>query len=136
MFMQASGNEMIRTLIVEDNDTFRQTLRHLLSGRFPGMPFEEAKDGKETFCKIKDFQPDLIFMDIELSGESGLELTQKIRASGYDVVIIIITSHDMPAYREASKQCGANHFVSKGSSSANEILALVDAILSTLPSSG
>ncbi len=120
---------MFKTLLVEDNDTFRQTLRNLLGGRFPGMHFEEARDGKETFYKIKDFQPDLIFMDIELPGESGLEVTQQIRTSGYEVVIIILTSHDMPVYREASKQCGANHFVLKGSSSAEEILSLVNAIV-------
>jgi two-component system response regulator DesR len=120
---------MFKTLIVEDNDTFRQTLRNLIGGRFPGMHFEEARDGKETFYKIKDFQPDLIFMDIELPGKSGLEVTQQIRASGYEVVIIILTSHDMPVYREASKQCGANHFVLKGSSSAEEILSLVNAIV-------
>ena len=120
---------MFKTLIVEDNDTFRQTLRNLLGGRFPGMHFEEARDGKETFYKIKDFQPDLIFMDIELPGESGLEITQQIRTSGHEVVIIILTSHDMPVYREASKQCGANHFVLKGSSSAEEILSLVNAIV-------
>jgi DNA-binding NarL/FixJ family response regulator len=120
---------MFKTLIVEDNDTFRQTLRNLLSGRFPGMHFDEARDGKEIFYKIKDFRPDLIFMDIELPGENGLEVTHQIRASGYEVVIIILTSHDMPAYREASKQCGANHFVLKGSSSAEEILSLVNAIV-------
>ena len=120
---------MFKTLLVEDNDTFRQTLRTLLGGHFDGMYFEEAKDGEETLSKIKDFKPDLIFMDIELPGENGLEVTQKIRASGYDVVIVILTSHDMPAYREASQRCGADHFVLKGSSSAEEILSLVRTIL-------
>ena len=120
---------MFKILLVEDNDTFRQTLRDLLGGHFTGMFFEEAKDSEETLSKVKDFQPDLIFMDIELPGENGLEITQKIRASGYDVAIIILTSHDMPAYREASEQCGADHFVLKGSSSAEEILSLVRTIL-------
>jgi DNA-binding NarL/FixJ family response regulator len=129
MLMPDSGELMFRTLIVEDHDTFRQTLRNLLIGRFPGMHIEEAKDGEETFSKIKDFQPDLIFMDIELPGESGLEVTQQIRASGHEIVIIILTSHDMPAYREASKQCGADHFVLKGSSSADDILSLVNTIV-------
>lgn len=120
---------MFRTLIVEDNDTFRQTLRNLLDGHFAGMHFEEAKNGEETFFKIKAFQPDLIFMDIELPGDNGLKLTKEIRAAGYDVVIIILTSHDMPAYREASRLCGADYFVLKGSSSAEEILSLVHTIL-------
>jgi DNA-binding NarL/FixJ family response regulator len=124
-----------KTLIVEDNDTYRETLKNLLSHRFPDMHLDEAKNGEQTLAKIKYFNPDLIFMDVVLPGQSGFEVTKKIRASGCDVVIIIMTSHDMPAYREASKKYGADHFVSKGASSASEIFALVDATISALSSS-
>jgi DNA-binding NarL/FixJ family response regulator len=68
-------------------------------------------------------------MDVKLPGESGLELTKKTRASKFDGLIIILTSHDLPEYREAAKSCGADYFVSKGSSTAEEILTLVDSIL-------
>ncbi len=123
---------MCRTLIVEDNDTYRQTLRGLLDSRFPSMAFEEAKDGNEALKKIRDFLPDLVFMDIKLREESGLELTKKIRGSFPDIIVVILTSYDLPEYREAAKLCGANHFVSKSSSTAEEILALVESILSDL----
>jgi len=123
---------MCRTLIVEDNDTYRQTLRGLLDSRFPSMAFEEAKDGNEALRKIRDFLPDLVFMDIKLREESGIELTKKIRSSFPDIIVVILTSYDLPEYREAAKLCGANHFVSKGSSTAEEILALVESILSDL----
>ncbi|NIO19985.1 MAG: response regulator, partial [Candidatus Aenigmarchaeota archaeon] len=87
------GVEMCKTLIVEDNDNFRQTLRSLLDSRFPSMTFQEARNGKEALEKVDSFDPDLIFMDIKLPGESGLELTRKIRCSNSKVKIIILTSY-------------------------------------------
>lgn len=124
------GVEMYKILIVEDNDHFRQTLRSLLDARFPSIRFEEARDGREALEKVSVFDPDLIFMDIKLPGQSGLELTKRIRHSNAQVKIIILTSYDLPEYRQAAKVGGANHFISKGSSKTEEILALVETILS------
>ncbi len=124
------GVEMYKILIVEDNDNFRQTLKSLLDTRFPSMTFEEARDGSEALEKVSAFDPDLIFMDIKLPGQSGLELTKRIRHSNAEVKIIILTSYDLPEYREAARVGGANYFVSKCSSKAEEILALVESMLS------
>jgi DNA-binding NarL/FixJ family response regulator len=123
---------MTNTLIVEDNASFRQELIGLLSSRFPLMKFEQAGGEKEALRKISNLHPDLIFMDIKLPGVNGLELTNKIRSSYSDIIIIILTSYDLPEYRHAAKQSGANYFISKGSSSAEEILTLVESILSRL----
>jgi CheY-like chemotaxis protein len=75
--------KMCKILIVEDSETFRKTLRGILYSRFPFFAFDEARDGKEALKKINSFRPDLIFMDIKLPGESGLELTKKIKESYY-----------------------------------------------------
>ena len=123
---------MIKTLIVEDNDTFRQTLRSLLCSLFPLMTFDEARDGEEALQKLSAFSPDLIFMDIRLPGENGLEITKKIRSSHCRAIIVILTSYDLPEYQEVASMNGANHFMSKGLSTTEEILALVNSILSEL----
>jgi DNA-binding NarL/FixJ family response regulator len=115
-----------KILIVEDNDRFRQALRNLLSSRYPSMSFKEARDGREAMNEVSSFDPDLIFMDIKLPGENGLELTGKIRASNSEVKIIILTSYDLPEYREAAKAEGADYFLTKTSSKASEIFALID----------
>jgi two-component system response regulator YesN len=94
------------------------------------MSLEEAREGSEALEKVSTFDPDLIFMDIKLPGKSGLELTKIIRHSNAEVKIIILTSYDLPEYREAARMGGANHFISKGSCKAEEILALVETILS------
>ena len=119
-----------KTLIVEDNDSFRLALKGLLSSRYPSMSVKEARDGREALNEVSAFDPDLIFMDIKLPGENGLELTRKIRMSNGEVTIIILTSHDLPEYREAARLGGADHFLTKSSSSANEIFALVDNLIS------
>jgi CheY-like chemotaxis protein len=125
-----------KTLIVEDNDTFRRTLRDLLQGRFTRMMFEEARESAEALQKIRTYCPDLIFMDIKLPGESGLEVTRRAREGDCRAVIIILTSYDLPEYREAAIRFGANHFVLKGSSTAGEILTLVDRVLDELGLAG
>ena len=119
-----------RVLIVEDNITFRETLRGILYSRFPFLSFEELGDGKGALTKVKDFLPDLIFMDIKLPGESGLELTRKIKGSYPEIPIIILTNYDFPEYREVARQNGADYFFVKGSSTAEEILEWVDSLLS------
>ena len=118
-----------KTLIVEDNVSFRQTLLEILTARFPSMSIEEAGDGDEALQKIDLSTPDLIFMDIKLPGENGLQLTRKIKAKYSEVVVIVLTSYDFPEYREAAFQFGANHFMVKGQSTNEEILALVESIL-------
>jgi DNA-binding NarL/FixJ family response regulator len=125
---------MTKMLIVEDNKGFRQELRYLVASRFPHLDIEEAMDKNEALEKISSSLPDFIFMDINLSGENGLELTSKIKRTYSDIVIIIISSYDLPEYRNAAKQSGADYFVSKGGSSSGEILALVESILTTLNS--
>jgi DNA-binding NarL/FixJ family response regulator len=94
------------------------------------MEIIEAIDGKEALQKIDSSSPNLVFMDIELRGENGLELTKRIKAQYPQIIIIILTSHDLQEYREAAYQNNANYFLSKGSSTKAEILALVDSILS------
>ena len=118
-----------KTLVVEDNVSFRQTLLEILTARFPFMSIEEAGDGDEALQKIDLSTPDLIFMDIKLPGENGLQLTRKIKAKHSEVVVIVLTSYDFPEYREAAFQFGANHFMVKGQSTNEEILALVESIL-------
>ena len=130
--MRESQTEMMKALIVDDSDTFRQTLRSLLYSGFPLMSLDEARDGEEALQEIDAYRPDLIFMDIRLPGENGLEITRKIRSSHCQAIIIILTSYDLPEYREAASMNGANYFMSKGSSTSEEILALVDTILSEL----
>jgi DNA-binding NarL/FixJ family response regulator len=118
-----------KALLVEDSAIFRKLLKETLHSGFPSLEISEATDGEEAMQEISTQLPDLIFMDIKLPGENGLDLTTKIKAKYPDVTVIILTSYDTPEYREAAVQAKANYFLSKGSSSKEGILTLVKSIL-------
>ncbi|MHC1728693.1 MAG: response regulator transcription factor [Syntrophobacteraceae bacterium] len=116
---------MCFVLIVEDNSTFRQSLREMLALRFPSLGIEEASNGDEALMAVQTANPDLIFMDIKLPGKNGLELTRMIKKSNSRAEVVILTSYDIPEYREAAFQSGASHFFTKGSAMSEDIADVV-----------
>jgi len=121
---------MFRTLIVEDSTFFRQLLKETLLSKFPSMDILEAESAEEAMKDIEASHPDLAFIDIKLPGENGLELTKKIKGKYPNIIVIILTSYDLPEYREAANQYKADYFLSKGSTSKEDILKLVESVSS------
>jgi len=119
---------MLKVLIVEDNRIFREALRQGLFDYFPSMVIEEAGNGDEALERIKEGSPDLIFMDIRLPGVNGLQLTQKIKKDFPGITIAILTDYDLPEYRQAAVQYGADRFFVKNSFKWDELEALVQSI--------
>ena len=120
---------MCKTLIIEDNPTFRQSLKNLLSSQFPSMAIEEAENGKQGFEKIGEFNPHLVFLDIKLPGASGLEISRRLKADHPDTAVIILTNYDLPEYQEIARRCDVNHFFSKSLTPTKEILQSVEDII-------
>jgi CheY-like chemotaxis protein len=124
---------MFNTLIVEDNVSYRQTLADVLLLHFPLIGVDEAGDGREALSKVEYQRPDLIFMDIQLPGENGLDLTKEIKRVYGEIMIVILTSNDLPEYRQQAFRNGADYFLSKGDDCCLEnILARVDVALARL----
>jgi DNA-binding NarL/FixJ family response regulator len=123
-----------KTLLVEDSVNLRQLLKEMLHEHFPLMIIEGAGDGNEAAEKVESLSPDLIFMDIKLPGESGLELTKKIKKDHPNIIIIILTSYDLPEYREAAVSYGADAFLTKDSTTEAKIVTLVESYFEGTPS--
>jgi DNA-binding NarL/FixJ family response regulator len=116
---------MYPVLIVEDNPVLRHTLKGMLTTRFPSIVVEEASNAEEALFEFERINPCLIFMDIKLPGKNGLEITRTIKETNPEVEIIILTSYDIPEYREAASRSGANHFLAKGNVKIDDITSLV-----------
>ncbi|HXX35516.1 MAG TPA: response regulator transcription factor [Thermodesulfobacteriota bacterium] len=121
---------MFKTMLVEDNVIFRDSLRDSLRLKFPSMEIAEADNRVEALAKIASFSPNLIFMDIRLPGQNGLALTEMIKKLYPGIIIIILTSYDIPEYREAAARFKADYFFSKDSMTSEEVITLVKSILS------
>ena len=85
--------ETFKTLIVEDNLLFRQSLKEILQRKFPAMIIDEADNGNDALQNISQHLPHLIFMDIKLKGENGLSLTKKIKNDHPEITVIVITNY-------------------------------------------
>jgi len=130
MVLTVSCNRKCKTLLVEDNANFRRVLKQTLCDRFPCMVVVEAADAEEALRKIDNVPPNLIFMDINLPGENGLELTGKIKATHPETPIVILTSYDLPAFREVAYESGASGFLVKGSFTLEELITSVKSLIS------
>ena len=115
-------------LIVEDNETFRRALVESLHIRFPSIAIAEAEDGTAVWRILDEFSPDLIFMDIRLPGENGLQLTRRLKTKYPEAAVLILTSYNFPEYQEAARTVGADYFLSKGSVTTQEIGELVESL--------
>ena len=123
---------MFKILIVDPNIPFRQSLKKVLVNRFPLVDIQEAVDGHEGLQKVDVFHPDLIFLEIHLPAETGLELASRIKADHPDIIIVILTSYDLPEYQAVAEQLGVEHMVPKDDWTGEDMIALVRSILSDL----
>jgi YesN/AraC family two-component response regulator len=119
---------MLNVLLVEDNRFFREEFKKRLLDNFPSMVIEEAADGDEALQKINRVLPQLIFVDIRLPGTNGLKLTQKVKTDFPGTRIAILTSYDLPEYRQAAIQYGADRFFIKNLLNWDEVEALIKSI--------
>jgi len=118
-----------KTLIVEDSHSFREILKENLHSRFPSIGIFEAADGEKALQIVEAESPNLIFMDIQLPGENGLQLTRKIKARYPHIIVVVITTYDIPEYREAAFRYGANRFIPKDSLDWKEIETVVESLI-------
>jgi len=119
---------MLRVLLVEDNRNYREIFKDNLRQHFPVVSVSEAQNADEALLQIRATPPDLIFMDIRLPGMNGLQLTQRIKKEFPKIPIAILTGYDLPEYRQAAVQYGADGFFVKESLKWDEIEAFVQSI--------
>ena len=119
----------LKTLIVEDNAFFREMLKEKLQTFSPAMVICEAAEGNEALQKVDDLKPELVFMDIRLPGENGIQLTQKIKAKYPNIKVIFLTSYDSLEYRGAAIRAGGNCYIPKESLGHIKIEKLVKALI-------
>jgi len=118
---------MFSMLLVEVDARFRQALSDILITYFPLIDVDEAGDGEEALSKVEYRRPQLIFMDVKLPGVDGLEVTRKIKQVYSDIVIVILTSFDLPEYRQQAFLNGADCFLVKEDDTCmDDILAQIE----------
>jgi two-component system KDP operon response regulator KdpE len=112
-------------LIVDDEPQIRRVLRTTLSSQ--GYTVVEARSGEEALEQIRSERIDLILLDVNLPGMSGLDTCREIRRSK-DVPIIMLTVRDSERDKVQALDAGADDYVVKPFG-ADELMARIRAAL-------
>lgn len=109
--------ENIRVVVVDDHPLFRQGVIHALDSAEGITVIGEADSGAAAFAIVRDQLPDIVLLDINMPGWSGLVTTEKISTEFPSTAVVILTSsEDKDTLFEAFKM-GAKGYVLKGVSS-------------------
>jgi two-component system LytT family response regulator len=84
-------NDSLKVLVVDDELQSRSLIRKLLSDYFPALEISEAASVDEALLNIKGTEPQLVFLDVQMRGETGFDLLDKIRHVHFG--IIFTTAH-------------------------------------------
>ncbi len=85
---------MVKTIIADDSSLIREVLKGFLNGIPSVKILGEANNGIELVNLTKSLNPNVLFIDIEMSEMNGIEAAKIIRSFNPGVIIIFITSHD------------------------------------------
>lgn len=105
--------ETIRILVVDDHPVVRHGLCSLLSTHPDFKIVGEAEDGAQVFPLLAAHQTDVILLDIQMRGQSGIDVARRVLQSYPQVKIIILTTFDDEIYLEEGLEAGVHGYLLK-----------------------
>jgi DNA-binding NarL/FixJ family response regulator len=107
-------------ILADDHAVVREGYRRLLE-RTPDIEvIAEASSGEEAYRLFCDESPDVVVLDINLPGMSGIEATRRILARAPDARVLVFSMHEDALFGSRALQAGARGYVTKAS--APEVL--------------
>ncbi|WP_316274206.1 LytR/AlgR family response regulator transcription factor [Bacillus halotolerans] len=90
---------MLRVLIVDDEILARDELAYLLKRTNEELKINEAENIESAFDQMMDQKPDLLFLDVDLSGENGFDIAKRLKNMKNPPVIVFATAYDQYALK-------------------------------------
>lgn len=103
----------LRAVVVDDHPVFRQGLRTLLED-LGVVVVAEAEDGGAGVAAVVEHAPDVVLMDLQMPGVSGVEATRRLTAALPEVKVVVMTMVDDDQAVFAAVQAGAIGYLLKG----------------------
>lgn len=104
-------NEDIKILFIEDEVDILSNYTTYLQRRYKYI--ETATDGIEAYNKYQTFQPNLIFLDVNIPKLDGLEILKRIREKDSTTMIIMISAHSEEKIINKAKEYGVDRYILK-----------------------
>lgn len=118
-----------RIFIVDDHPMMRQGLVQLINNERDLAVSGEAETAEQALSEIARSTPDLVLVDISLSGKSGLELLKDVQALKPGLPMLVISMHDESLYAERVLRAGGRGYIMK-QEGGTQIMAAIRQVLS------
>ena len=117
---------MKKILVVDDDESILDAVSLVLEDE--GYRVETIQKGQETYEKVIAFKPDLILLDVLMSGSDGRDICRKLKHNSETkhIPIIMISAH--PTAKEGALECGAEEFLAKPFNT-DELLKKIERLL-------
>lgn len=113
-----------RILLVDDHPLVRDGLRARLEAAPRLRVVGEAGSGQEAIEQAGACQPDLVLMDVNMKGGSGIEATARLLGHYPGIAVLILSMHDKPEYVTQAMAAGARGYVLKDAPGKDIVLAI------------
>jgi two-component system response regulator DevR len=124
-------SEPMKIFLVEDSAVVRERLVAMVSELCGAEIVGYAEDARRATEYIVAIQPDVMLLDIHLSGGSGIEVLREVKRMQPAPVVIMLTNYATPEYRLACRQAGAELFLDK-SSEADQLVDILRGMIRQL----
>jgi DNA-binding NarL/FixJ family response regulator len=123
----AEITETLRVLVADDHPLFRDGLRALLNAAPHIDLVGEATTGEEAVALADSLEPDVVLMDIQMPGLSGVDATRRVVEASPHIRVLMVTMFEDDRTVFAAMRAGARGYVLKGASST-EMLRAIQAV--------
>ncbi len=116
--------ETVRIVLADDHVVVRSALRMLLEAEPEFEVVSEAGDAEEAARKVRGHHPQVLVLDVNMPGGSGLAAVPKIREQSPQTQIVVLTMQNEPAFAREAMQAGALGYVLKEAADAELVQAV------------
>ena len=109
--LAAHTDHPLEVVVVEDHDLVRDELVDFLNR--PGIRVRGAEDGEVLDALLRQRHADILVVDLNLPGEDGLSICQRMREAFPEIGLVMLTARVMPADKTAGYQSGADVYLTK-----------------------
>ena len=103
----------IRVLVVDDHDLFRRGLMEVLEEEDDITVIGEARNGQQAIDRAGELSPDVVFMDLNMPGQNGIEATAYLTQKWPDLKVLVLTVSEEAADLYRALSVGARGYVLK-----------------------
>lgn len=118
-----------KILIADDHSAIRIGVRQICTSEFPAVVIGEAMNYAEVFQKLASDDWDILILDIDLPGRSGLDILQQIRAEKLKIPVLIFSFHGEEQIALRALKLGASGYLSKDAADM-ELVKAINQIIS------